>query len=90
MSVLSPPRRQHRRADVRVEFRSAGVIRTLASDVVPLDPIAAEITAAGESGVLALVDERTGQDVVRWPLQPAPASGVLSGAPLRGESGRRQ
>jgi hypothetical protein len=71
MSDLSPPRRQHRRADVRVEFRSAGTTRTPAADVVPPDPIAAEITAAGESGVLALVDEQTGCDLLRWALEPA-------------------
>ena len=73
MPVAPPSRRPHRTADYRVEFRSGDTTRVIAADVVPLEPIAFRLAATGASGVLAVVDERTGADVICWPLRPETA-----------------
>ena len=61
----------------RIEHRTAGGIEELSRHPDDLDDLAAFLAAEGAGGVLVVVEEATGQDIVRRaiPDQPRAADG---------------
>jgi hypothetical protein len=67
-----PPRPRY-----RIEHRTAGGLEVLSRHPDDLDDLAAYLAAEGAGGVLVVVEEATGRDIVRReiPERPRPAGG---------------
>ena len=56
----------------RIEHRTAGGIEVLSRHPGDLDDLAAALAEEGAGGVLVVVDEATGRDLVRRPIPDRP------------------
>ena len=56
----------------RIEHRTAGGIEELSRHPDDLDGLAASLAAEGAGGVLVVVEEATGRDLVRRPIPDRP------------------